>query len=117
MQCGLQFWAQSFGLLRVHVSRVAASQPLAVGFRQAPSRIDQRRPCPYQAGSRSDHRQVRLRLCAAMLYRRQQRHGFMMAAVQTAMLGGLPYTVLRDAIFTHPTVAEGLVFLLANVPA
>jgi pyruvate/2-oxoglutarate dehydrogenase complex dihydrolipoamide dehydrogenase (E3) component len=40
----------------------------------------------------------------------------MMAAVQTAMLGGLPYTVLRDAIFTHPTVAEGLVFLLANVP-
>jgi pyruvate/2-oxoglutarate dehydrogenase complex dihydrolipoamide dehydrogenase (E3) component len=41
----------------------------------------------------------------------------MMAAVQTAMLGGLPYTVLRDAIFTHPTVAEGLNFLLANVPA
>jgi len=41
----------------------------------------------------------------------------MMAAVQTAMLGGLPYTVLRDAIFTHPTVAEGLVFLLAKVPA
>ncbi|HTV53680.1 MAG TPA: mercuric reductase [Terriglobia bacterium] len=38
----------------------------------------------------------------------------MMAAVQTAMLGGLPYTVLRDAIFTHPTVAEGLVFLLAG---
>lgn len=41
----------------------------------------------------------------------------MMAAVQTAMLGGLPYTVLRDAIFTHPTAAEGLVYLLANVPA
>lgn len=41
----------------------------------------------------------------------------MMAAVQTAMLGGLPYTVLRDAIFTHPTVSEGLVFLLASVPA
>lgn len=41
----------------------------------------------------------------------------LMAAVQTAMLGGLPYTVLRDAVFTHPTVAEGLVFLLANVPA
>ena len=39
----------------------------------------------------------------------------MMAAVQTAMLGGLPYTVLRDAIFAHPTVAEGLVFLLASV--
>ncbi len=41
----------------------------------------------------------------------------LVAAVQTAMLGGLPYTVLRDAIFTHPTVAEGLVFLLASVPS
>lgn len=41
----------------------------------------------------------------------------MMAAVQTAMLGGLPYTVLRDAIFTHPTAAEGLGPLLATVPA
>jgi pyruvate/2-oxoglutarate dehydrogenase complex dihydrolipoamide dehydrogenase (E3) component len=41
----------------------------------------------------------------------------MMAAVQTAMLGQLPYTVLRDAIFTHPTMAEGLVFLLASAPA
>ena len=39
----------------------------------------------------------------------------MMAAVQTAMLGDLPYTVLRDAIFTHPTTAEGLTVLLANV--
>ena len=41
----------------------------------------------------------------------------MMAAVQTAILGELPYTVLRDAIFTHPTMAEGLVFLLTSVPA
>jgi len=41
----------------------------------------------------------------------------MMAVVQTAMLGGLSYTVLRDAIFTHPTAAEGLVYLLAGVPA
>jgi pyruvate/2-oxoglutarate dehydrogenase complex dihydrolipoamide dehydrogenase (E3) component len=41
----------------------------------------------------------------------------MMAAVQTAMLGGLPYTLLRDAIFTHPTAAEGLNSLLASVPA
>ena len=32
----------------------------------------------------------------------------MMAVVQTAMLGGLPYTALPDAIFTHPTAAEGL---------
>jgi pyruvate/2-oxoglutarate dehydrogenase complex dihydrolipoamide dehydrogenase (E3) component len=40
----------------------------------------------------------------------------LLAAVQTAMLGGMPYTVLRDAIFTHPTVAEGLVFLFASPP-
>ena len=40
-----------------------------------------------------------------------------MATVQTAMLAGLPYTALRDAIFTHPTAAEGLVRLLASVPA
>jgi len=38
----------------------------------------------------------------------------MVAAVQTAMLGRLPYTTLRDAIFTHPTAAEGLVFLLSQ---
>lgn len=41
----------------------------------------------------------------------------MMAVVQTAMLGGLPYTLLRDAIFTHPTMAEGLGPLLMGVPA
>src|SRR5258707_9648345 len=34
--------------------------------------------------------------------------GEVMAVVQTAMLGGLPYTVLRDAILAHPTMAEGL---------
>lgn len=39
----------------------------------------------------------------------------MMATVQTAMLGQLPFTVLRDALFTHPTAAEGLTVLLANV--
>ena len=38
-----------------------------------------------------------------------------MATVQTAMLGHLPFTVLRDAIFTHPTAAEGLTVLLADV--
>jgi len=39
----------------------------------------------------------------------------LMAAVQTAMVGRLPYTVLRDAIFAHPTMSEGLVFLLGQV--
>jgi pyruvate/2-oxoglutarate dehydrogenase complex dihydrolipoamide dehydrogenase (E3) component len=38
----------------------------------------------------------------------------LMSAVQTAMVGHLPYTVLRDAIFTHPTMSEGLNVLLAN---
>ena len=42
--------------------------------------------------------------------------GEVMAAVQTAMLGGLPYTVFRDAILTHPTMAEGLNGLFATVP-
>jgi pyruvate/2-oxoglutarate dehydrogenase complex dihydrolipoamide dehydrogenase (E3) component len=32
----------------------------------------------------------------------------MMAIVQTAMIGGMPYTALRDAIFAHPTFGEGL---------
>ncbi|HEX4266215.1 MAG TPA: FAD-dependent oxidoreductase [Verrucomicrobiae bacterium] len=39
------------------------------------------------------------------------------AVVQTAMLGAMPYTAIRDAVFTHPTIAEGLVFLFASVPA
>jgi pyruvate/2-oxoglutarate dehydrogenase complex dihydrolipoamide dehydrogenase (E3) component len=42
--------------------------------------------------------------------------GEVMAAVQTAMLAGLPYTVLRDAVIAHLTMAEGLGFVLANVP-
>lgn len=41
--------------------------------------------------------------------------GEVIAVVQTAMLAGLPYTALRDAILTHPTMAEGLNVLLANV--
>lgn len=43
--------------------------------------------------------------------------GELMATVQVAILAGLPYTALRDAIFAHPTMTEGLVFLFANVPA
>jgi pyruvate/2-oxoglutarate dehydrogenase complex dihydrolipoamide dehydrogenase (E3) component len=39
----------------------------------------------------------------------------LMATVQTAMLGKLPYTALRDALFAHPTAAEGLTLLLANM--
>jgi len=43
--------------------------------------------------------------------------GEVMAVVQTAMLAGMPYTGLRDAILTHPTMAEGLVGLFSNVPS
>ena len=40
----------------------------------------------------------------------------LMAVAQTAMLGGIPYTALRDAIWTHPTAAEGLLGLFASPP-
>ncbi|MFL4910170.1 FAD-dependent oxidoreductase [Streptomyces sp. MMS24-I2-30] len=42
--------------------------------------------------------------------------GELMAAVQTAMTGHVPYTALRAAIFAHPTMAEGLTFLLRQRP-
>jgi pyruvate/2-oxoglutarate dehydrogenase complex dihydrolipoamide dehydrogenase (E3) component len=42
--------------------------------------------------------------------------GEIMASAQVAMLAGLPYTALRDAIFTHPTMLEGLIALFNNVP-
>jgi pyruvate/2-oxoglutarate dehydrogenase complex dihydrolipoamide dehydrogenase (E3) component len=42
--------------------------------------------------------------------------GEIIATVQVAMLAGLPYTLLRDAIFTHPTMLEGLIPLFSAVP-
>jgi pyruvate/2-oxoglutarate dehydrogenase complex dihydrolipoamide dehydrogenase (E3) component len=42
--------------------------------------------------------------------------GELIAVVQVAMLGELAYTVLRDAIFTHPTMPEGLIPLFSAVP-
>jgi len=42
--------------------------------------------------------------------------GEVMVAVQVAMMAHLPYTAIRDAIFTHPTMAEGLNALFANLP-
>lgn len=41
--------------------------------------------------------------------------GEIMAAVQVAMIGRLPYTALRDAVLTHPTLAEGLISLFSSV--
>jgi pyruvate/2-oxoglutarate dehydrogenase complex dihydrolipoamide dehydrogenase (E3) component len=40
--------------------------------------------------------------------------GELMAMVEIAMLGHLPYTVLRDAVFAHPTLAESLNNLFTN---
>lgn len=34
--------------------------------------------------------------------------GEVMAVIQVAMQAGLPYTALRDMVFAHPTMAEGL---------
>jgi pyruvate/2-oxoglutarate dehydrogenase complex dihydrolipoamide dehydrogenase (E3) component len=42
--------------------------------------------------------------------------GEVLAAVQTAMIADLPYSRLRDAALTHPTMAEGLGSLFSNVP-
>lgn len=42
--------------------------------------------------------------------------GEVLATVQTAMLAGMPYTGLRDAVLAHPTMAEGLNALLSRVP-
>jgi pyruvate/2-oxoglutarate dehydrogenase complex dihydrolipoamide dehydrogenase (E3) component len=41
--------------------------------------------------------------------------GEVMAVVETAMLADFPYTKLRDAILTHPTMAEGLNALFSRV--
>jgi pyruvate/2-oxoglutarate dehydrogenase complex dihydrolipoamide dehydrogenase (E3) component len=43
--------------------------------------------------------------------------GEVMAVVQAAMLSGMPYTGLREAILAHPTMAEGLGALFSNLPA
>src|SRR5271163_295032 len=43
--------------------------------------------------------------------------GEIMASVQTAMMAGLPYTALRDAIWAHPTLVEGLSPLFSSVPS
>ena len=42
--------------------------------------------------------------------------GEVMAVVQTAMIAGLPYAYLREAILAHPTMAEGLGSFFSNVP-
>jgi pyruvate/2-oxoglutarate dehydrogenase complex dihydrolipoamide dehydrogenase (E3) component len=43
--------------------------------------------------------------------------GEIMAAVQIAMIASLPYTALRDAVLTHPTLVEGLIPLFTSLPS
>ncbi|HEX4021207.1 MAG TPA: FAD-dependent oxidoreductase [Acidobacteriaceae bacterium] len=43
--------------------------------------------------------------------------GEIMGCVQIAMLGGLPYTALREAVLAHPTIPEGLVSLFSSTPS
>ncbi|HEX4166510.1 MAG TPA: FAD-dependent oxidoreductase [Bryobacteraceae bacterium] len=40
--------------------------------------------------------------------------GEILASVQIAISAGLPYTALRDAILTHPTLVEGLITLFSS---
>jgi pyruvate/2-oxoglutarate dehydrogenase complex dihydrolipoamide dehydrogenase (E3) component len=42
--------------------------------------------------------------------------GEIMPAVQIAMSAGLPYTLLRDSVIAHPTIAEGLGPLFSSLP-
>lgn len=43
--------------------------------------------------------------------------GEIMSAVQMTMIAGLPYTALRDAVLTHPTLVEGLIPMFSSVPS
>jgi len=43
--------------------------------------------------------------------------GEIMSAVQLAMVAGLPYTTLRDAVLAHPTLVEGLIPLFSAAPS
>jgi len=40
--------------------------------------------------------------------------GEILATVQIAMIAGLPYTALRDAVLAHPTLVEGLIPLFSS---
>jgi pyruvate/2-oxoglutarate dehydrogenase complex dihydrolipoamide dehydrogenase (E3) component len=42
--------------------------------------------------------------------------GEILGTVQMAMTAALPYTALRDALLTHPTLVEGLIPLFSSAP-
>jgi pyruvate/2-oxoglutarate dehydrogenase complex dihydrolipoamide dehydrogenase (E3) component len=41
--------------------------------------------------------------------------GEVMSVLQVAMMGGVPYTVIRDGVFAHPTFSESLNNLFSNL--
>src|SRR6201987_2973195 len=43
--------------------------------------------------------------------------GEILSSVQIAMVAGLPYTALRDAMLAHPTLVEGFIPLFSSVPS
>ena len=43
--------------------------------------------------------------------------GEVLSSVQIAMIGGMPYTALRDAMLAHPTLVEGLIPLFTSTPS
>jgi pyruvate/2-oxoglutarate dehydrogenase complex dihydrolipoamide dehydrogenase (E3) component len=43
--------------------------------------------------------------------------GEIMPSVQLAMIAGLPYTAMRDAVLAHPTLVEGLIPLFSSAPS
>jgi hypothetical protein len=38
-----------------------------------------------------------------------------MTVLQMAMMGGLPYTTIRDGVFAHPTLSESLNNLFMSI--
>jgi choline dehydrogenase-like flavoprotein len=42
-------------------------------------------------------------------------HRKLTAILQTARMGGVPYTALRDGVFTHPGLSESLNTLFASM--
>jgi pyruvate/2-oxoglutarate dehydrogenase complex dihydrolipoamide dehydrogenase (E3) component len=43
--------------------------------------------------------------------------GEIIHVLYTLMLAGAPYTLLKGAVYIHPTLAEGLFFLMDDVKA
>jgi len=66
------FRTQPFCFLGIHIAHIAPAQSFAVALGQSAGRVHQRGPRSHQSGSRPNHRQIRLRSRAAMLYRTQQ---------------------------------------------